>query len=96
MNAVSILNVEYLLCEHWETIGDSSHQFKVHPQQFDLKISTPNFTLNNMTLIQFRVNNTRATTGHKLQGVSKNCSFAVDYNYRTQNWIHVILSRVRK
>ena len=32
MNAIWILNVEYLVCEHWETSGDSSRQFKVYPQ----------------------------------------------------------------
>ena len=34
--------------------------------------------------------------GHKLQGTSKSCLFAVDYDYCTQNWIYVILSRVRE
>ena len=48
-----------------------------------------------MKIIQFGINNNRDTTGHKLQGMSKSCLFAVDYDYRTQNWIYVILSRVR-
>ena len=53
VNAISILNVEYLLCEHWETSGNSSRQFKVYPQQFTVKISVPNVTLSNMKIIQF-------------------------------------------
>ena len=75
VNAISVLNVESLLCEHWEESGDLSHQFKVNPQQFALKIITPSVTLMNMEIIQFGVSNNRATTGHKLQEMSKKCLF---------------------
>ena len=95
VNAISVLNVEYLLCEHWETSGDSSHQLKVYPLRFTVKINTPSVTLSNMKIFQFGINNNREITGHKLQGMLKNCLFAVDYNYGTENWIYVILSRVR-
>ena len=78
VNAVSILNVEYLLCEHWETSGDSSHQFRVYSQQFVVKISDPNVILTNMKIIQFLTNNNRATTGRRLQEISKDCLFSVD------------------
>ena len=47
VNAISVLNVEYLLCEHRETSGDSSCQFKLYPQQFSLKINTPIVSLSN-------------------------------------------------
>ena len=49
-----------------------------------------------MKIVQFGINTNRATTGHKLQGMSKNFLFAMDYNYSTENWIYVILSRVRE
>ena len=49
-----------------------------------------------MKIVQFGINNNIATTGHKLQVMSNTCLFAVDYNYGTENWIHVILSRVRE
>ena len=51
MNAICILNVEYLLCECLETSGDSSRQCKVYPQQLTVKISAPNVTLSNMKII---------------------------------------------
>ena len=69
LNAICNSNVEYLLCEHWETNGNLSHQFKVYPHQFTVKISAFNVTLSNMKIIWFRINNNRATTGHKLQGM---------------------------
>ena len=67
MNAIYILNVEYLLCEPWETSGNSSRQLKVYPQQLTVKISAPKVTLSNMKIIQFGINDNRANTGHKLQ-----------------------------
>ena len=51
VNAISILNVEYLLCEHWETSGDSSCKFKVYPQQFTVKINNSSVTLSNMKIV---------------------------------------------
>ena len=96
VNTISVSDAEYLLCEHWENSGDTSKKFKVHPQEFTVQIKAPNLTLNNMKIFQFGVNNNRATTGHKLQGMSKDCLFAVNYNYGTENWIYVILSRVRE
>ena len=37
-----------------------------------------------------------ATTRHKLQGISKYVILVSDWDYRTQNWVYVVLSRVRK
>ena len=93
--AVTVSAVDYLLCEHWDTSGESPKTFKVYPQQITVQIKAPNVTLRKIKIIQFGINNNRATIGHKLQGMSKSCLFAVDYDYRSQNWIYVILSRVR-
>ena len=46
--------------------------------------------------MQFGINNNTATTGHKLQGMSKDSLFTVDYDYGTENWIYVLLSRVNE
>ena len=37
-----------------------------------------------------------ATTGHKLQGMSKDTLIVNDWNYRCANWVYVVLSRVRR
>ena len=44
---------------------------------------------------QFGVNNNIATTGHKLQGMSKDQLIVSSWNYSFKNWIYVVLSRVR-
>ena len=44
---------------------------------------------------QFGVLINNATTGHKLQGMSKDNLVVTDYMYNTINWVYVVLSRVR-
>ena len=60
-----------------------------------MKLNTPSVSLRNMKIVWFGTNNNRATRGHKLQGMSKNSLFAMDYN-GIEMWIYVILSRVRE
>ena len=43
---------------------------------------------------QFGVKNI-ATTGHQLQGMSKDQLIVSSWNYSSKNWIYVVLSRVR-
>jgi hypothetical protein len=42
----------------------------------------------------FPVNNNLATTGHKLQGMTKKFLIVSSINYSTANSIYVVLSRV--
>ena len=44
---------------------------------------------------QFGLLNNIATTGHKLQGMSKDIIIVSDWSY-IRNWVYVVLSRVRK
>jgi hypothetical protein len=44
--------------------------------------------------MQFPINNDLATTGHKLQGTTKQYLIVSQLNYSTPNWIYVVLSRV--
>ena len=46
----------------------------------------------NMTQLPINMNN--ATTGHKLQGMSKDKLIVESWSF-ISNWIHVVLSRVR-
>ena len=43
----------------------------------------------------FGVNSKKATTGHKLQGVSLNRKVVRSWSYTFTNWVYVALSRVR-
>ena len=51
--------------------------------------------LGNVSVTQLPVNSNIATTGHKLQGMSKDTLIVNSWNYGHANWIYVVLSRVR-
>ena len=51
--------------------------------------------IGNAKVKQVPVNSNIATTGHKLQGMSKDVLIVNDWNYRCANWVYVVLSRVR-
>ena len=51
--------------------------------------------IGNVSVTQIAVNSNIATTGHKLQGMSKDSLIVTDWNYQCANWIYVVLSRVR-
>ena len=70
------------------------------PQEFDANIKYPLngdtiLTLGNAKITQIPVNSNIATTGHKLQGMSKDILVVNSWNYRCPNWVYVVLSRVR-
>ena len=52
-------------------------------------------TIGNIFFTQFVVNSIIATTGYKLQGISKDTLIVNSWNYGFANWIYVVLSRVR-
>ncbi len=55
---------------------------------------TKNFKLPKSVITQFPINNDLATTGHKLQGMTKTFLVVSQLSYGTANWIYVVLSRV--
>ena len=52
-------------------------------------------TIGNIFFTQFVVNSIIATTGYKLQGISKDTLIVNSWNYGFANWIYVVLSRIR-
>ena len=52
-------------------------------------------SIGGMKITQFGVNSNIATTGHKLQGTSKDQLIVASWNYSCPNWVYVVLSRVR-
>ena len=59
-------------------------------KQPDIRIS-----IGNAAITQIPVNSNIATTGHKLQGISKNTLIVNNWDYKFANWVYVVLSRVR-
>ena len=97
---VSVDDVDWVEFEHYPTIGSKARTFKLKPQEFSATIKFPltesiNTTVGNAQVKQVPVNSNTATTGHKLQGMSKDILIVNDWNYRCVNWIYVVLSRVR-
>ena len=78
----------------------SARQFKLAPQS---RTCSVNVSPNDQVLItrrmkccvaQLSVNSSDASTGHKLQGLTKDTLVVYSWNKST-NWIYVVLSRVR-
>ena len=51
--------------------------------------------LGNVKVTQLPVNCNIATTGHKLQGMSKDSLVVNSWGYKFESWVYVVLSRVR-
>ncbi len=93
-------DVAYIVCE--QPNKDKTKGFKI----FHLPLNTfvvdvkyemreNNFvTLPKSKLTQFPILIDLATTGHKLQGMTKKNLIVSSLNYGTANWIYVVLSRV--
>jgi len=98
---VSIDDVEWMELEHYPTLpGAKARTFKLEPRKFSATIKLPltgalSTTVGNAKVKQVPVNSNVATTGHKLQGMSKDVLIVNDWNYRCTNWVYVVLSRVR-
>ena len=99
VNAVSVGDVEYIICEHWESFDDRPPStFHVPMMSDTVKIQTyingSRIMLNGIQIKQLGVNINIATTGHKLQGMSKDVIIVVR-NEKWKNWLYVVLSRVK-
>jgi hypothetical protein len=97
---VSVDDVEWVEFEHYPTNGTKARTFKLKPQEFSATIKFPltetiTTSVGNAKVKQVPVNSNIATTGHKLQGMSKDILIVNDWNYRCVNWVYVVLSRVR-
>jgi hypothetical protein len=82
-----------------------SRKFKLKPEQFSSKISVKRYNTSSKKvefccrMIQIPANSTDATTGHKLQGMSKDVIVVTSWPTgglaaMFKNWEYVVLSRV--
>jgi len=98
---VSVADVEWVEFEHYPSLpGAKTRTFKLEPREFSATIKLPltedlSTTVGNAKIKQVPVNSNVATTGHKLQGMSKDIIIVNSWNYRCANWVYVVLSRVR-
>ena len=90
--------VEYMICMHEKKKPDDPPiYFKIQVEPLAVKVTMPTlgkFTFGGLVAFQFGVNDNIATTCHKLQGVSVEQLVIDSFNYKMENWIYVVLSRV--
>jgi len=97
----NIDNVKYVEFEHWPNPPKNARRkFRLKPQKFSSAINFPitqdcNIKVGNVCITQIPINANIATTGHKLQGMSKDTLIVNNWNYKCANWVYVVLSRVR-
>ena len=94
-------DTEHMVCELPQESTDGSRKFfKLVPESksavVSLRVFGNTIKVGGVTVTQFGVNSNIATTGHKLQGMSKDNLIIVSWNHSTRNWVHVVLSRARK
>ena len=96
---VSVLDVEYILCETIPNNKDEkSKKFQLKPDKDSTSITMNILNMKHeikVKIIQFGVNSNKVTTGHELQGVSWNRMIVMSWNYMWKTWIYVVLSRVQ-
>jgi hypothetical protein len=83
-------DVEFILCEHTKKNEDEpSRTFKLPPKIFHVTVKFPLGTSNKFLnleksrILMIPVNNDLATTGHKLQGMTKTFLIVSSINYNT-------------
>ena len=98
INTVSIDDFEYILCEHYPDSLCKIKTFKLIPEsdsaKINLKMQGQIMAIGGVNITQFPVNSNIATTGHKLQGMTKDALIVHSWSYSFQHWIYVVLSRV--
>jgi hypothetical protein len=106
---INVDEVEYVICEKKKKRSSNADMelateyFKLPAKTFRVKMSLPLGAArkvypekSTLKLTQFPINIDLATTGHKLQGATKDNLVISDFNYGTANWVYVALSRVTK
>ena len=94
----TVSDIEYMLCEHYEDSLTPFAKFKLYPVKESVKINLKllgnMMSIGGISMTQFVVNSNIATTGHKLQGMTKDSLIVNSWNYTFTNWVYVVLSRV--
>jgi hypothetical protein len=103
LDCVFASQVSHLLLKQHGTANQST--FKLEPKKYSFTANYPKpealrtgrskTEKIKMSAILFPLISNNATTGHKLQGASKDAIYIAGFTYGIQNWPYVVLSRVR-
>jgi hypothetical protein len=103
VNTVTADMVEWIKMEHWpEPPPNTPKFFKLKMKKYNTvvkRMPIPGSTgvtvdVGKIIMYQFPINSNIATTGHKLQGMSKDLMVVTEWG-TFPNWVYVVLSRVR-
>ena len=101
---VSVADVEFVKFEHYPNApGGASKTYQLKPGEVTATMDFPltshktgiRIKLGKVKVTQLPVNCNITTTGHKLQGMSKDSLIINSWGYGFENWVYVVLSRVR-
>ena len=100
VNCISVCDTEHMTCGLPREKPDSPRRlFRLKPESKSVVLTLTmlggQVKVGGINATQYGVNSNIATTGHKLQGMSKDNVVVVSWNYETTNWVYVVLSRVR-
>ena len=107
INSISEDNTEYMEVEHWEGSFDKNNNyipprsFRIYPEVTKVDINMKMHGLKekcvfkNYYVRQHGLLVNIATTGHKLQGMSKDNVIILSWFYGVKNWVYADLPRVR-
>ena len=100
VNTVYATDVQYIICKkEKEKESDPDEYFQIEPKSSAINITCKylgNLPIKGINMTQFGVIDNISTTGHKLQGASRDNLVINSWNYSCPNWVYVVLSRVRK
>jgi len=81
---------------------EEARTFVLPTKSFDVTVKFPIghgrwfLKLARSKIMQFSINNDWASTGHKLQGMTKQYLIVSQLNYSTPNWIYVVKERMEE
>ena len=101
VHCASVDDVDHITCEHWrkDRLNEPQKTFVVNVEECTVHPSIPAhgdvpMSFGAVKISQFGVNSNIATTGHKLQGMTKTKLAVSSWWYSCRNWVYVVLSRV--
>ena len=101
VHCASVDDIDHITCEHWrkDRLNEPQKTFVVKVEECTVHPSIPAYggvpmSFGAVKISQFGVNSNIATTGHKLQGMTKTNLAVSSWWYSCRNWVYVVLSRV--
>ena len=97
VNTIQASEIQYMICKREKVSTGQQQYFKIKPEQCQVTAKLKDIVdipIIDISVQQFPMNSNIATTCHKLQGKTLDNLVINSWNYRVENWVYVVLSRV--